>query len=121
MNNENKPQRMDEDFDEILETNDDIRQEFLQEQNSQREKEFKKVFPYVSYITYQLSEEEKMAIKALNEFNLNQEMIDSLKTLTKNVFNVDIDVSLGCGACKPQILAKMVKLKMYLNFHDKYQ
>lgn len=120
MNKKNKPQQ-NEDFDEILETNDDIRQEFLQEQNSLREEEFKKVFKYAPYITYQLTEEEKMAIKALNEFNLTQEMIDSLKTLTKNVFNVDIDISLGCGACKPQILAKMVKLKMYLNFHDKFQ
>ena len=120
MNKKNKPQQND-DFDEILESNDDIRQEFLQEQNSQREEEFKKIFPYVPYITYQLSEEEKMAIKELDEFNLTAEMIESLKTLTKNVFNTDIDVSLGCGACKPQILAKMVKLKMYLNFHDKFQ
>lgn len=120
MNKKNKPQH-DDNFDEILESNDDTRQEFLQEVNSQREKEFKKIFPYVPYITYKLSEEEKMAINELNEFNLTNEMIDSLKTLTKNVFDKDIDISLGCGACKPIILASMVKLKMYLNFHDKYQ
>lgn len=81
----------------------------------ERRAKYKKVFPYSEFVDYVLSDEEKQFIENLNEKQLKVEDIAEFKRLHKDIWNDNVTVDPNCGACKSQIKAKLVKLKLFRN------
>lgn len=82
---------------------------------AERKAKYKKLFPYNDFVDYVLSDEEKTFIENLNEKQLKVEDIAEFKRLHKDIWNDNVTVDPNCGACKSQIKAKLVKLKLFRN------
>lgn len=114
MNNQKK-NKEEEIIEEQLNINEPLQIEEEVDELQERKAKYKKVFPYSEFVDYVLTEEEKTFIENLNEKQLKVEDIAEFKRLHKDIFNDNVHVDPNCGACKSQIKAKLVKLKLFRN------
>ena len=112
-NNEQFEQDFNNQIEESIQTFEESIQTFEESIEPSYEQKWKKSFPHLPIVHYDLSEDEKNFIDNLSEYKLLSEDIDALKQIIFKIFNEKITISASCGACKSIIKSRIVKLKTF--------